>query len=156
PFVDVRLAFGDQPLRMLAILLEALRLKVGRVGTADVRPFVPVEPEPPHAVDDARDHVPRRSLGVGVFDAEDERAAVTAGEEPVEQRRARAADVQVAGGGWSEADARRHPTILTTGGSFRLPAAGPEGPAYAEVGRVYAEVGRVFRPGTRRAASLPE
>ena len=37
------------------------------------------------------------ALGVGVFDAEDERAAVPPREEPVEERRPRPADVQVAG-----------------------------------------------------------
>ena len=65
---------------------------------ADIRSLVPVEPQPAQAVDDARHHVPRRALGVGVFDAEHERAAVPAGEQPVEERRARAADVEIAGG----------------------------------------------------------
>ena len=47
----------------------------------------------------------RRSLDVGVFDAQHEHAAVAPGEEPVEERGARAADVQVAGRRGSEADA---------------------------------------------------
>ena len=62
---------------------------------ADFRPLVPVETEPAQAVENAVDHFARRSLGVRVFDAQHERAAVPAREEPVEQRRAGAADVQV-------------------------------------------------------------
>ena len=73
--------------------------------TADVGPFVPIEPEPAQAVDDAGDHLPRGALGIGVFDAQHERAAVPAGVEPVEQRRPGAADVEIAGRRGSEADA---------------------------------------------------
>ena len=51
------------------------------------------------------DHLVRRALGVGVLDAQHEHAAVAAREQPVEERRARAADVQVAGGRRREADA---------------------------------------------------
>ena len=40
----------------------------------------------------------RRPLEIGVLDAQDEDAAVPSREQPVEERRARAADVQVAGG----------------------------------------------------------
>ena len=79
---------------------------------ADVRPFVPVEPQPAQAVDDPGDHLPRRSLGVGVLDAQHERAAVPPRVQPVEERRPRAADVQVAGRRRSEADAD-HLGILT-------------------------------------------
>ena len=72
---------------------------------ADPRPFVPVEPEPSQPVENAFDHFGRRALDVGVFDAQHEHAAVPAGEQPVEQRRARAADVEVAGRRRSETDA---------------------------------------------------
>ena len=41
---------------------------------------------------------------IGVLDAQDEDAAVPPREEPVEQRRARAADVEIAGGRGCEAD----------------------------------------------------
>ena len=75
---------------------------------ADERPFVPVEAEPAQAVENAVDHFRRRSLDVGVFDAQHEDAAVPAREEPVEEGRAGAADVQVTGRRWSEADARGH------------------------------------------------
>ena len=50
----------------------------------------------------------RRSLDVGVLDAQDEHAAVASGKQPVEERGASAADVEVAGGRRSEANARDH------------------------------------------------
>jgi len=44
------------------------------------------------------DHVLRRAFDIGIFDAEHEDAAKAAGKEPVEERCARAADVEIAGG----------------------------------------------------------
>ena len=46
--------------------------------------------------------------GVGVLDAQHEHPAVAARKQPVEQRRPRTADVQVAGRRRSKADARSH------------------------------------------------
>src|SRR4029434_6758576 len=66
------------------------------VRSADIRSFVPIEAEPLQAVDDPRHHLPRRSLGVGVFDTQHERAAVTTGVEPVEESRPGPADVEIA------------------------------------------------------------
>ena len=71
----VRMAFCDQPGGGLAISVEALGLEVRTLRPSDARPFVPVESEPPHPVEDACDHVGRRSLNVCVFDSEHERAA---------------------------------------------------------------------------------
>ena len=51
--------------------------------------LVPVEAEPAEAVEDGRDRLGRRALAVGVLDAQDERAAVVAREEVVEERGAR-------------------------------------------------------------------
>ena len=59
---------------------------------------VPIEAEPAHAVEDRVDRFVRRARLVGVLDPQQELAAVVAGEQPVEQRRARAADMQEAGG----------------------------------------------------------
>jgi len=90
------------------MLVDPGRLKVRRVRPLDLRPFVPIETEPLHALENAADHVGRRSLEVGVFDPQDERTAGAAGVEPVEKRRARAADVQVAGRRRRESQPRRH------------------------------------------------
>ena len=91
-----------------AVPIEALRLEIRPVGAVDFRSLVPVEPEPAKAVEDPFDHVLRRSLDVGVFDAQHEDAAEPAREEPVEERGARAADVEIPGRRWGEADARSH------------------------------------------------
>ena len=64
---------------------------------------VPIEAEPAHPVEDRVDRLVGRARLVGILDAQQELAAVVAGEQPVEQRRARAADVQEAGRGGREA-----------------------------------------------------
>jgi hypothetical protein len=51
---------------------------------------VPIEAEPAHPVEDRVDRVLGRARLVGILDAQQELAAVVAGEQPVEQRRARA------------------------------------------------------------------
>ena len=69
------------------------------------RTFVVIQSQPGHAVENGLHRLGRRALHVGVLDAQDERAAVTAGEGPRKQRGAGAADVQVAGGAGSETGA---------------------------------------------------
>ena len=101
----VRPVFGDQPLGPHAITLDALRLEVRRMGPPHVRPLVPIEPEPAEAVHDSFHHLPGRPLGVGILDAQHECAAETPGVEPVEERRARAADVEISRGGRGKSDA---------------------------------------------------
>ena len=58
---------------------------------------VPIEAEPAHAVEDRLDRRLGGAGAVGVLDAEQELATVMAGEEPVEQGGARAADMEEAG-----------------------------------------------------------
>jgi hypothetical protein len=92
----VRLPAGDHAVDDLVVEVHALRL-VDQLGV------VPVQAEPAEVFQ----QLARRLLGapgeVGVFDAEEVAPAVVAGQEPVEQGRAGAADVQVAGGGGREA-----------------------------------------------------
>ena len=83
--------------------VEALRLEVRTVVSASLGPLVPVETEPSQPVEDPADHVGRRPLHVGVFDAQDERAPVAPRIEPVEQGCAGTAHVEVAGRRWGEA-----------------------------------------------------
>jgi hypothetical protein len=66
--------------------------------------LLPIELEPPEAVEDFLDRVGGRAGAIGVLDAEVEGAAVMARLEPVEQRRAGAADVEIAGGRGGEAN----------------------------------------------------
>ena len=85
----------------------ALRLEVRRERAADLGPFVPVEAEPAEAVEDRRERRLDVALLIGVVDAQHELAAVAPREQPVEQRRAHAADVQEAGRAGREPRARR-------------------------------------------------
>src|SRR5688572_25680931 len=75
---------------------------------ADIRPLLPPENEPAQIVEDHLLGLTGRARLIGIFNADDERAAVMTREEPVEDRRARAPDVKVACGRRGEADADRH------------------------------------------------
>jgi hypothetical protein len=94
---------GEQLVGVGRIEMQALRLAVGPARAADVRPFVPVQAEPAEVFENALLGLLRRTLGVGVLDAEDERAVVPAREQPVEERGARVADVELTGGAGGEA-----------------------------------------------------
>ena len=96
----VGLALAQELVDDLPVPVHALRLVE--------RPLVVVEAEPLHAVEDRLHRLGRGALAVGVLDAQDERAAVTARVQPAEQRRAHAADVQHAGGTRGEAGADGH------------------------------------------------
>jgi len=88
-------AVGDELFRDFLVAREPLHL--------EHRALVPVDAEPFQAVEDRVDRLLRRALEIGVFDAKDESATVVASVRPGKQRRARAADVQEAGGARREA-----------------------------------------------------
>ena len=114
-----------------SVSLRALRLKVRPMisfarpfHVAGRRPFVPFETKPAQAVEDHFHRLPRIARGVGVLDAENERAAGVAGVEPVEQRGARAADVQKTGRTRGKSDANVHRSKFKASGSgFKSSAA---------------------------------
>ncbi len=89
----VGVALGQQPLGVLAVDVEPLGLPVRPVRAADVGALVPVEAEPPQVLEHARDGLLGHAARVGVLDAQHERAAVVAREQPREQRAAHVADV---------------------------------------------------------------
>ena len=68
----------------------------GALELAD-RLAVPIEAQPFEPVENRVHRLLRRTFAVGVLDAQQEFAVAVLGEEPVEQRRARAADMQEAG-----------------------------------------------------------
>ena len=68
------------------------------------RALRPIRARASEGREDRRLGFARRSLDVGVLDAEDERAALAARKQPVEQRRARVADVELAGRAGCESD----------------------------------------------------
>ena len=70
--------------------------------------LVPVEMEPGEGVEDRLDRFGGRALRIGVLDAKDEASAVVSREEVVEERRAGAADVEVAAGTRREARPHGH------------------------------------------------
>ena len=79
------------------IAVQALRLEIGPVRATHFRALIPLDAQPAKAVQNGlqgRRHV---ALLVGIVDPQHEMAAVLAGEEPIEQRRAHAANVQVSG-----------------------------------------------------------
>ena len=96
----------------VSIAVETIRLEVRAMRTANSRAFIPVEPEPPQAIQDAGDHVGRGAFDVGVFDSQHEGAAKPSGVQPVEQRRAGAAYVEIAGWRRCESNARAHRGII--------------------------------------------
>jgi len=72
------------------------------------RPFVILQAEPGHALQNGIHRLGGGTLEVGVLDAQNERAPVLARVEPGKQRGARAAHVQVTGGAGGESGADGH------------------------------------------------
>ncbi len=107
--------------RLLAHLHEFLWRGVAKIGTARVKQrasdlavalgvrklvdggAIPIEPEPGEPVEDRVDRGLGGSFSVGVLDPQQHFSAAPAGVEPVEQRGARAPDMQEAGGRGSKA-----------------------------------------------------
>ena len=103
----VRVTAVQQLVRVGRVEMQPLGLAIRSVHAADIRAFVPVEPEPAQILEDARLGLARRSLGVGVLDAQDERAILAMREQPVEERRPRVADVELTGRARCESYAHR-------------------------------------------------
>ena len=99
-----------QPVDGFVVDLESPRLIFGGV-LEDAEPMQVVEDRVGILLPGPRD--------VGIVEALDESAAVLRGEQPVEQRRARIADMDVAGGRWGEADGNGHWRAVNKGsGSY--------------------------------------
>jgi hypothetical protein len=112
----ISLALGHQLLDRLAINPPALALEIGAAialhPAAELRPLVPVHPEPAQPLQDHVDVLGLVPRGVGVLHAQDERAAGVAGIEPVEKRGAGAADMKHAGGRRRKADTNGFHVLL--------------------------------------------
>ena len=89
------------------------------------RAFVGLHAKPVHAVQDRLHRLGRGALDIGVLDAQHEGALVVAGEGPREQRGARAAQVQEAGGRGREAGADGEEALAVIG-SVAVMAATPQ------------------------------
>ncbi len=86
----VGLACGEHLLGHLAVALSACKL-IERLA-------VPIELEPFEAIENGRDGWLGGALAIGILDPQQHFSAGVAGVEPVEERRPRTADVQIAGG----------------------------------------------------------
>ena len=95
---------GEQFLGVRAVQVQPLGLSIGSVRPADLRSFVPVQAKPAEILEHARLGLVRRALDVRIFDTKDESATGVSRHQPVEQRRAGVAHVQMTGGTGCEAD----------------------------------------------------
>ena len=106
--IAIGMTAGQQHCRRFFVTITSLGLKIGTVGTADLGTLVPIHSQPAKSVQDGLNRFVHVSLSVGVIDAKDEMAARLSGQEPIEQSRADAADVQVTGGAGSESGTNGH------------------------------------------------
>jgi hypothetical protein len=88
-------------------LVRDLGVAFGAVGLEDRR-FVEIEAEPVEPLDDLVDRILRAALAIGILDPQQGATTMVPCVKPVEQRRTRAADMEISGGRGSEAgDDRR-------------------------------------------------
>ena len=101
----VQLGRGTEAAVGLAALEERARVPLVplEVGALVDGLLVPREAEPLHPLEDRAGALVGAARLVGILDAQQELAAVVPDEQPVEEGRARATDVEVAGGGRREA-----------------------------------------------------
>ena len=74
-FILVRIAGAQQLVGRLPVEVQTLRL--------EVRPLVPLEPEPCHGVENTLRHVLAGTFSIGIFDAKNESAAMFPREQPI-------------------------------------------------------------------------
>ena len=101
-------AFVEEFLNAALINFSPLALQIRTEITADFRAFVPENAEPAEAVEYGLQRLGAVAFGVGVVDAQDELPAHLPREEPIEERGADAADVQITRGARCEARAYGH------------------------------------------------
>src|SRR5579863_4139340 len=99
---------------ILIVDSAAFRLAIGSADPAQIRAFLPAQPQPGQVLTQAVLEGPVRTARVGILDAQHELAVIPRGQERAEQGRACVADVYVARGAGSEAGAGAHrPGILS-------------------------------------------
>ena len=101
----IRAAFFRQKPGILTVGVPALGLDIRGHGAAHVRTLVVVQTAFRHGAVDHIGGALHQTALIGVLDAQEERAAVAAGDEPGVQRRAQIAHMHIAGGGGGETGA---------------------------------------------------
>jgi hypothetical protein len=92
---------------VLAIKIKALALAIGAIVAANEWAFIGIEAKPCHPIVDDFLECGIVTLYIGVLDAQYESATMMAGEQIIEERRARRADVKKPGGRGRHAHANR-------------------------------------------------
>jgi hypothetical protein len=105
----VGISLGDQPLGQVVVDIEPFRLKIRAEWSADFRALVPIDIQPTEAIQHGLDGPWDEARLVGVFNPDDEFAAVVAGKKPVEKGRPDVADMGQSSG------ARRKPNADFSG-----------------------------------------
>src|SRR6516162_3769425 len=119
---EIGFALGQQPLGMFTIEIEPVTLAIRHIRPTHIRSFVPTDAKPPEVIEQLRFVSRFASLQIGVFNAQDHRAAGLACKEPVVKRRAGIANVELASGGGCKTNAnfRRWGHLLMLAKLMRL------------------------------------
>ena len=127
---------------------QPFRLEVRTVRAAGVRSFIPVQAQPAVSSQQRIKRAGHYPPPVGIFDTQNERPAVMAGEQIVKQRRPQSANGQVSGrtGGKSNANGHTLPRAMARA------ASSPAGPRADCIRRCTASEPPV-RPNRRSATS---
>ena len=96
---------GEQSLGVLLVQFPALALHVGPVWAANVRPLVPIQPQPAQAADQIVQALGVETLLVGVLDAQNKLTVRVARQQPGKERRAQATQMEKARWAGGEASA---------------------------------------------------
>ena len=109
----------DELLQRCLVRVGALGLEVGAAGAAHLGALVPIEAEPAQSAQNDLRVFLGGALGIGVLDAQHERAARGASKRPVVNSRAGAADMKLARGRRRETNAHARGRICHTNLSFQ-------------------------------------
>ena len=92
------MAFIQQPVAMLGIDRAAFRLAIGAMRAADIRAFIPAEPQPAQRIEDLHLGFGGRAHLIGILDPQQKLAAMLLGKAIVDQRDIGSADMRITGG----------------------------------------------------------
>src|SRR5260370_17420644 len=101
----VGLPIWNQSIGIGRISVHLVGLRVGWIGSANVRTFVPIQPQPLEILQQLSFVARLTAFDVGVFDAKYERTVLLPRKKPVEERRSNIPDVELPGGRGSKTDA---------------------------------------------------
>jgi len=96
------MTFGNQLIRILLVDVAPLALPIRTVRPAHIRPLVPFDTQPAQGIEYLLLGLARRAQLVGIFDTQDELAAVLASKAQVEQGNVGSANMRIAGGRWRD------------------------------------------------------